>query len=309
MTLKRSGLSVFMSALLLAVPMSTSGLPRQTSDLEEISNEIELIRSTLSADLRPLPVHLIGGTAISVLDTATRQLPFNPRDIDLCFVLGQIPNAQALADLARRLGSNDSLSTLPIRRFDSAKPELIEVGKYVSIRAKSGRSFDLSFVLDPRAMELNGLVDIETTIVSLPAGLSLHALTNEKLDYESLLRRGLVIDPHQGYPSWQAGRLRVVRWGEIERAPLPSAVRLAHAAGKLNQTQLDELDTKKLRKLIEENSPNEIDLIRFEGRLKRLRTSPNSEKKLQLLENIGALKKHELQGPGSCSESLARLAI
>lgn len=181
-----------------------------------------------------------GGSAPALLDHLYSGTALRMRDLDLILVADRAVDQ----DLAQRIGEaadTPDLRFLPRyiypRRRTRSEREPVVAGWGVIWDAR-GTEIDLSIFHDERALELNGLMNIDRILIPLPAEKTLNQIAAELLLAEGpevAIMNGLVNDACGGYASWGHRSPAIVAWNAIHAAPIECSMRIVRAcASKLH---------------------------------------------------------------------------
>ncbi|HEX2834192.1 MAG TPA: hypothetical protein VHW00_14375 [Thermoanaerobaculia bacterium] len=181
-----------------------------------------------------------GGSAPALLDHLYSGTALRMRDLDLILVADRAVDQE----LAHRIGEaadTPDLRFLPRyiypRRRTRSEREPVVAGWGVIWDAR-GTEIDLSIFHDERALELNGLMNIDRILIPLPPEKTLNQIAAELLlsdGPEMAIMHGLVHDACGGYASWGHRSPAIVAWNAIHAAPIECSMRIVRAcASKLH---------------------------------------------------------------------------
>ena len=117
---------------------------------------------------------------------------------------------------------------------------------------KNGEILDLSVYHSKSDIDLNGIFDIDTTMIPLTPDFSLidFAKKAKELSYEQLCEEGYLYDRYDGYMKWREGELRIINWLDIEADPLLKISRVVRTLFKNQRYSFTNEEEKNFRYLL-----------------------------------------------------------
>ncbi|HEX7829021.1 MAG TPA: hypothetical protein VF787_05170 [Thermoanaerobaculia bacterium] len=249
-----------------------------------------------------------GGSAPALLDHLYSGTALRMRDLDLILVAERAVDQE----LARRIGEAADTPELrfmpryiyPRRRTRSEREPV--VAGWGVIWDAQGTEVDLSMFHDERALELNGLMNIDRILIPLPPEKTLNQIAAELLlsgTPELAILNGLVSDACGGYASWGHRSPAIVAWNAIHAAPIECSMRIVRAcASKLHLGHLHPELADPLRAAILWGHERGDRFLRVRGIVK-LFHDDRAGAELEMMNALGAFK-HWLTEIGEVIEQL-----
>ncbi len=205
-------------------------------------------------------VYLGGSSAREILDSILFDAPLSLRDLDLYLIKGATVFPEDVQVLCRALQARNiaRMDAAPLRTKLRGNPALQGSARYQYIAGYGAHLFfpgrpivSLSILHSRRDLALNGLLDIDTTLLCLAHQSSFAVFADQVhrvahphiprgtpwvLDHtwQSLQTMKYVCDPHRGYLAWRARSPNVVHWTEVERCFTRHAFRLVRSMAKVS---------------------------------------------------------------------------
>jgi hypothetical protein len=249
-----------------------------------------------------------GGSAPALLDHLYSGTALRMRDLDLILVAERSVDQE----LARRIGEAADTPELrfmpryiyPRRRTRSEREPV--VAGWGVIWDAQGTEVDLSMFHDERALELNGLMNIDRILIPLPPEKTLNQIAAELIlsgAPELAILNGLVSDTCGGYASWGHRSPAIVAWNAIHAAPIECSMRIVRAcASKLHLGHLHPELADPLRAAILWGHERGDRFLRVRGIVK-LFHDDRAGAELEMMNALGAFK-HWLTEVGEVIEQL-----
>ena len=285
-------------ALALRLPDNYKVAP----EVRNLSQRLLRLQRALKRDLGIDGLSIGGGSARDLLDAVYLGKPLAMRDLDLVAVAGHALAPQEVQRVGQVLKSamKDVGDVSPVESRRRGNPFLPEPQRYqynagfgIFLNAKDGLIYDLSLFHGPRALNLNGALNIDTIRIPLRRGRSLEQQIQHwrGRSYSDVVRHGLVVDAHGGYGGWQRHDLRVAHATEVASKPVLWTIRLARSFGKAGYRRLPVEVLKLLRKSDQKNSgrPAPQLIARY---VARLLADKDSAREWAMVKQAGVLQSH-----------------
>jgi hypothetical protein len=308
MSLRHPGrvLGCALGLLLLATPVQAQELRRDapiSPELGALSDRLVAVQRLLAQEFGVKQIYVGGGSSRTVLDNLYFGKPLQTRDIDLFVVadrkvtpayvqrvasrlLAAQPGQVVLQGaMERRPRGNPALSPEASARYNA--------GYGFFLRRPDGEVLDISFYHTPADLGLNGCLNVDTVMIPLRNGATLGDVANELRGkrYAQAVRRGIVVDDHDGYKGWQENRLNVAHPAELTSKPVLWTIRLARSFGKAEYNELPKEVVDLLRQGDAQVStrPRTQLVSRY---MRRLLEDGRAEVELKMVKDAGVLQHH-----------------
>ncbi|HEU4889538.1 MAG TPA: hypothetical protein VFV49_16755 [Thermoanaerobaculia bacterium] len=211
--------------------------------------QLSAILATVASELRQrfglTRLAIGGGSAPALLDHLFSGGALRMRDLDLVL----IADRPVEEELARSIGEalhSPEMRFLPRyvypRRRSREDCTNLWVAGWGLIWDVRGVEVDLSIFHDEKALDLNGLMNVDRIRIPFGTDHSLNEIAAEMLKAgspEAAIAKGLVEDPANGYFGWTHRSPSIVAWNAILASPLECAIRIVRAcAHKLHLSHL-----------------------------------------------------------------------
>lgn len=238
--------------LLLGTPSQAQTLRRDapiSPELRALSDRLAVVQHVLAQELGVKQIYVGGGSSRTVLDNLYFGKPLQTRDIDLFVVADRKVTPAYAQSVANRLLAAQSqlVQQGGMERRPRGNPAVspresahYNAGYGFFLRQPDGEVLDISFYHTPADLGLNGCLNVDTVMIPLRSSETLGAVANKLRgkSYPQAVRRGLVVDDHDGYRGWQDNRLTVAHPAELTSKPVLWTIRLARSFGKAEYNEL-----------------------------------------------------------------------
>jgi len=299
-----------LSVLLPLLVLLTSAAQAQTlrrdapisAELRGLSDTLSGVQRLLSREYDVKQLYVGGGSSRTILDHLYFGKPLSTRDIDLFIVADRKVTAPFVKRVADQVLASDPSLVLQgaMERRPRGNPALApaESGRYNAgwgffVRRPSGEVLDISFYHTPADLGLNGCLNIDTVMIPLRSTETLSDVAGKLRgkSYAKAVRRGLVVDDHDGYKGWQENRLKVAHPAELTSKPVLWTIRLARSYGKAQYNELPREIVETLRRgdAQVESRPRSQLVSRY---MQRLLEDPRADVELKMVRDAGVLQRH-----------------
>lgn len=267
-----------------------------SQELNTLNQQIQDVQTGLKLTTGIEDLYICGGSARAILDHIYTGKVLQIRDLDIAVLAHRTLSVDMMQPIAEALERQKIDFNYP-HEFSSRirMPNHIEVNagiEYVAgygffMLAQNGTVLDLSFFNNRYDLELNGLMDIDTTMILLRQGESLEQFVEKakKMPLNTLIKEGAVLDPHHGYINWVCHNPNIIRWKEVEADPHLHVFRLVRSYTKISSTVLPKEISERLRHLCSSTKTKQSP--RMGQYLFRVLDDKLAYKELKLLQELG----------------------
>lgn len=197
-----------------------------SQELNTFNQQIQDLQTGLKMTTGIEDLYICGGSARAILDHIYTGKILQIRDLDIAVLAHCTLSVDMMKTIAedlerQKIGFNyahefSSRIRMPDQIVVNAGIEYV-AGYGFFMLAPNGSILDLSFFNSRFDLELNGLMDIDTTMIVLHQGESLEEFVKKakKMPLNTLIKEGVVLDPHHGYVNWVCHNPNIIRWKEI----------------------------------------------------------------------------------------------
>ncbi|MEW6056491.1 MAG: hypothetical protein AB1540_07735 [Bdellovibrionota bacterium] len=237
-----------------------------------------------------------GGSSRAILDHLYFESPLKMRDFDIFAVANRQVDTILAEAIGRTLESETlgEFSAKDLRPRPRVNPQLPEddgknyIAGYGFFWKQKATEVDLSLFHSWSDLELNGILDVDTIMIRVPAHSSLSevaAAILESPSYGAAKQKGLIYDRFDGYSSWCLKKPQVVHWEELSRDPVQASIRIVRAHVKMGVYSLqNSLIQRLVSNIHQEKRLNRLQVVR---NFLKVLGDPTAAIELKILEQLG----------------------